>query len=251
MKDSLDLFGREGDGFAECVDADREALLGGGGDQLVHDLADIMGAAIALLGRERVKRKQGRNDADGLIFAEFCGDPEQPQLARRIEAVAGLDLDGRAAAAHQRMKAPAALLDQFIVGRRRGVLDRGSDSATGGRNLLIGCAGATHRVLVGAGAAEDEMGVAVDQARRDPGAAERDHFLRAKTGKLGALADTNDIAVLDADRTIFDDPERIARLLLERCDPAVDEQPVPHVRRLRRGELLRSKRWRAGPTFQT
>ena len=55
------------------------------------------------------------------------------------------------------------------------------------------------------------MGVAVDQARRDPGAAERNDFLGAKAGELGALADADDLAVLNADRAIFDDAQRIAR----------------------------------------
>ena len=68
LEQPLDLVGREGDGFAECVDAGREALLGRGRDQLVDDLADIMGAAVALVRRERVKREQGRNDADRLAL---------------------------------------------------------------------------------------------------------------------------------------------------------------------------------------
>ena len=83
-------------------------------------------------------------------------------------------------------------------------------------------------MLVGAGAAEDEMGVAVDQAGRDPGAAERDDFLRAEAGELGALADADDLAVGDADRAIVDQAERIAGARLHGRDIAVDEQPVPH-----------------------
>ena len=54
----------------------------------------------------------------------------------------------------------------------------------------------------GAGAAEDEMGVAVDQARRDPGAAEGDDFLGAEAGQLGPLADAQDAPVLDGDGAI-------------------------------------------------
>ena len=158
-----------------------------------------------------------------------------------IEAVAGLDLDRRAAAAHQRVQAAAALVEQLLVGCGRGALDRRGDAAAGLGDLLIARAGAAHRMLVGARAAEDEMGVAVDQARRDPGAAERVDLLRAEAGELGALADADDLAVGDADRAILDQPERIARRCLERRDPAVDEQPVPHAFALRRARLLRSK----------
>ena len=80
-------------------------------------------------------------------------------------------------------------------------------------------------MLVGAGAAEHEMRVAVDQARRDPGAAERVHLLGAIAGKFGALADADNPAVGNADRAVLDDAEAAA---LERGDIAVDEQPVPH-----------------------
>ena len=59
-------------------------------------------------------------------------------------------------------------------------------------------------MFVGARAAEDEMRVAVDQARRDPRAAERVDLLRAEAGELGALADANDLAVGDPDRAILD-----------------------------------------------
>ena len=83
-------------------------------------------------------------------------------------------------------------------------------------------------MFVGAGAAEDQMGVAVDQARRDPGAAERDDFLGAEARQLGALADADDSPVLNADRAMFDDAQRIARRRLHGRDTAVDEQAVPH-----------------------
>ena len=74
-------------------------------------------------------------------------------------------------------------------------------------------------MLVGAGAAEHEVGVAVDQARRDPRPAERVDLPGAVAGELGALADTNDLAAVDPDRAVFDQPERIARGFLEaeRC----------------------------------
>ena len=62
-------------------------------------------------------------------------------------------------------------------------------------------------MLGGAGAAEDEMRVAVDQAGRDPGAAERHDFLGAEAGQFGALADAQDAAVLDADGGVADDAQ--------------------------------------------
>ena len=49
-------------------------------------------------------------------------------------------------------------------------LDRGDDAAAGARDLLVARAGQPHLELVGAVAAIDQVGVAVDQARRDPAA---------------------------------------------------------------------------------
>ena len=170
-----------------------------------------------------MEREQGRDDAHRFVLAELSGDLQQPELALGIEAVARLDLDRRAAAGHQRVQAAAALVEQLLVGCGGGALDRRGDAAAGLGDLLVGRAGAAHRMLVGARAAEDEMGVAVDQARRHPGAAERDHVLRAEARKLSALSDAQDLAVGDRDRAIVDQPERIARRRLERRDPAVDE----------------------------
>ena len=59
LEDALDLFGSEGDGFAKGVDAGRDALLGRRRNQLVDDLADIMGAAILLVGGQRMEGEQG------------------------------------------------------------------------------------------------------------------------------------------------------------------------------------------------
>ena len=75
-------------------------------------------------------------------------------------------------------------------------------------------------MLVGARAPEHEVGVAVDQARRDPGAAERDDFAGTEAGKLGALADPDDLAVRDADRAILNHAKAVA---FERRNVAVDE----------------------------
>ena len=187
-----------------------------------------MGAAVLAVGRERVEREQGRNDPHRFAFAQLPCDPEQPQLAGGVESIAGLDLDGRAAAGHQRVEAEPALIEEIGVGRSLGFGYGRGDSAAGPGDLLVARAGAAHRMLVGAVAGEDQMGVAIDQARGDPGPAERVDLLRAVAGKLGALADANDPAVGDADRAILDHPERVAPRRFERRDITVDEQAIPH-----------------------
>ena len=72
LEQPLDLVGREGDGVAESIDAGREALLWQPRNQLVDDLADIMCAAVGLVGRQRVEREQGRDDAHRFAFAKLA-----------------------------------------------------------------------------------------------------------------------------------------------------------------------------------
>jgi hypothetical protein len=179
-----------------------------------------MCTAVALVGGQCVEREQRRDNADRLALAKLARDLEQPQFALRIEAVARLDLDRRAPAAHQRVKATAALFEQFHVARRLGFGDGRGDPATGFGDCFIGRAGAAHRMFVGARAAEDEMRVAVDQARRDPRTAQRIDLLGAISRELGTLSYPNDLAILDANRAVFDDTEVAA---LKGGDIAIDE----------------------------
>ena len=72
LEQPLDLVGREGDRVAEGIDAGRDALLGRGRDQLVDDFADVMRAAVALVGGERVKREQRRDDPHRFALAELA-----------------------------------------------------------------------------------------------------------------------------------------------------------------------------------
>ena len=51
LEHALDFVGREGDRLTEGIDAGGEALLRCSRDQLFDDLADVMGPAIALVGR--------------------------------------------------------------------------------------------------------------------------------------------------------------------------------------------------------
>ena len=77
-------------------------------------------------------------------------------------------------------------------------------------------------------AGEHQMGMAVDQAGRDPRPAERGHLAGAEAGQLGPAADPNDPAAVDADRGVADDPERVAGARDHRRDMTVGDQAVPH-----------------------
>ena len=165
-------------------------------DQLVGDHRDIILAAILILRRKRVEREQGRYDPHRLARGECRGASQQAKLDLEVERIARLDLDRGTPPFISASSRSAAVASSSIVGRRLRRLHRRGDAAAGPGDLLIGRAGAAHRMLVGAGAAENQMRVAVDEARRDPGAAERNHFPGAESGELGALADADDAAVL-------------------------------------------------------
>src|SRR5688572_33103596 len=73
------------------------------------------------------------------------------------------------------------------------------------------------------------MGMAVDQPGGHPGAVESDDLPGAEAGEIGALADADDLAVLDADRAVADDAQGIAGGRVHGRDVAVDQEAVPHV----------------------
>ena len=145
-----------------------------------------------------------------------------------VEAVARLDLDRGDAAAHQRARAAAATASTSSSSEAaRVALTVESDAAAGAGDLLIGRAFEPLLELARAVAAEDEMGVAVDQARRHPGAAERLDLPRLVAGELDPPADADDPAVLDADRAILDRAERRRHGRVHRRDVAVGRAAGP------------------------
>ena len=172
--------------------------------------------------------EQGRDHSHGLVAGDGAGGVEQADLGGGVEPVARLDLDRGDPAAHQRMEAAARRGAQFVGAGGLGRGDGRGDPAPRLCDFLIGRAGAAHGMFLRARAAEDEVGVAVDEAGGDPGAAQGDDVAGTEAGELGALADPDDAAVDDADRGIGHDAERIARGGDHRRDVAVGKQAVPH-----------------------
>ena len=95
------------------------------------------------------------------------GDVEQPQLGRQVEAVARLRLHGRDPVA-QHLVEPASTVAVQLLGRggpRGG--NRREDPAAGGQDVEIGRSAPAELQLALAAPGEEEMGVGIDQARRD------------------------------------------------------------------------------------
>ena len=70
----------------------------------------------------------------------------------------------------------------------------------------------------------------IDQAGRDPGTTQRHDLGGAKAGEFGALADADDLPILNADRRVGQQAERIAGRADHGRGMTVDEQAIPHGR---------------------
>ncbi len=125
----------------------------------------------------------------------------------------------------QRIEPRQRLGDQVVLGRRAGGLDGGKNAAAGARDLLVAGAGEPQLELVRAVAAVDEVGVAVDQARRDPAAFEIDAFCRVQGRLLGARPDPGDAAIRCRDGAVLDDAEAGTRRV-QRRDPGMRPKPI-------------------------
>ncbi|MPN02764.1 hypothetical protein SDC9_149980 [bioreactor metagenome] len=82
------------------------------------------------------------------------------------QSVARLDLYGRHAFGQQLLKTRQSQRHQFVLRRFARGPDAGDDAAAGPGHFFVAGTGQAHGKLVGALAAIDQMGVAVDQARR-------------------------------------------------------------------------------------
>ena len=135
------------------------------------DEVDVVAAASRVLGRQRMGAEEGGAHRHAVGLAEAPRHAQLLALVFEREAVAGLDLDGADAVGQQLFEPRRGLREERVfVGLARGA-HRGDDAAAGLRHLFVAGARQPHRELVGALAAVDQVGVAVDQARRDEGAA--------------------------------------------------------------------------------
>ena len=133
-------------------------------------MRDILVLATGKLRRQRMCTEEGRAHADAECAAERAGDAQHLHLAGQIQPIAGLDLDGGDAIRQQGACARQRLGKQGRLIELAGGLQRRDDAATGAGNVLVTRAVQTLIELIRPIAAENEMGMAINQARRDAGA---------------------------------------------------------------------------------
>jgi hypothetical protein len=127
---------------------------------------------------------------------------QHADFARPIEAIARLDLDRRGPFRDQRVEAGQGAGDKIALARRaRGAHGR-DDAAAAPRDFFIGHAFEAHLELGGAVAAVDQVGVAIDQARRDPAARAIDDLPRIKRRGIGRRPGIDDPAILGRDHAV-------------------------------------------------
>ena len=206
-----DLRRREADALAEGIDRIGQA---GGRDGRQHVAADggDIGILVARgLRRQRMGAEEGRGHRERPDLAQPPRRLQRLHLGRALEPVARLHFQRRHALGHQRIDARQGGSDQLVLAGGACRLHGRDDAAAGARQLLVGGARQAQLELVRAVAAVDDVGVAVDQAGRDPAAVAVDHVGRGEGGGLRFRAGIDDGAVARGDQPLLDDAEAIAR----------------------------------------
>lgn len=176
-----------------------EPLAGHGGENHIANLVDKGGAVP--VAREGMGAEIGGDHRDGAPAAELPRRPQHPELGVAVETVAGLDLDRGHAFREEVVEPGQGQANQRLFTCGAGGADGGEDAAAGRGDLLVGGALKPLLELARAVAREDEMGMAVDQARSDQPAFAVDGLARNDSGRqIGHPGLERDAAIDSADR---------------------------------------------------
>ncbi len=163
------------------------------------------------------------------LAPEAAGDAQHLELVLAGQAIAGLDLDGGDPLGHQPRETATGGVEQLRLRSRPRRCHRRAYTAAGARNFLIARSLQAPLELAGAVAAEDDMGMAIDQARRDPEPGTIDHLGGEGLGPVRqgrARADEGDPPILAGKGAVADGAVSLAA----RChgrELRVDPEPVP------------------------
>ena len=162
-KDAPDLRGVKGDIFAKPVHGIDKPLLMCRNQCRDRDAVDIGVRPVLVFCRDRMGAEKAGSDPDGAMGGNLSGDPQHAHFGLGIKPIAGFDLD-RGHPFGQKSIHSAERIGQkrffiCIPGRR----DRRHDAAACARDLGITCAGQPHFEFPRPVAAENQMGVTVNQ----------------------------------------------------------------------------------------
>ncbi len=188
LEQATGFLAAEADAFAERIDRIDQAFGGERGQHLVADQRHVVGAAIGVLRRQRMQAEKTGAHADAELAAESARHAQHAPLAVEIQPVTGLDLQRGHAVGKQRPCTRQRLRQQLFLAGGAGGVDGGNDAAAGARDLLVAGAVETQVELLRAIAAEHQMRVAVDQARRDQRTVERFDHPASASGAAGSAS---------------------------------------------------------------
>ena len=143
---------------------------GDAGNDLVDDDPDPLAAVVAELGRDLVRREEGRHESREIRLAgeRLRGAAERAELVLDGQPVAGLRLGGRRAVrAHRARARPRGRLRSSASVPARVARTVALDPAALGRDRGVALAGEPPADLGAAVAEPDRMGVRVDEPRND------------------------------------------------------------------------------------
>ena len=187
------------------------------GELLIEDRADVCLSAFrasAELDRDRVGAEVCRDDLDRALEPEPVGELDEAQLGLEVEAVARLGLDGRDAVPEHLVEPAPTVGGELLIARSSRRRDGRQDPAAGLEDLEVARSLLAEEQLALARAAEQEMGVGIDEPRRDRPAGRVEPGEAAQVESLGLQrrldrrpgSDGSDPALPDGDDRIVGAP---------------------------------------------
>ena len=169
-EDAGRLLRRERDVFAERIDRVGEPLGSDLRHHLLADEVDVGATPARELRRQGMGAQEGRRHGHRASFGEPSGGPQHGALGLEVEAVTRLDLDGGDTLGAQCVEPGKGRSHQgFETGLACGA-HRGEDAVSGLQQVFVARPLEARLELVGPLAPVDQVGVAVDETRRDPAA---------------------------------------------------------------------------------
>ncbi len=238
IEQARDFIRVKGDGLAIGIHRIHQALGMGGGQDIIHSLIHIGRAIVPVLGRQGMKPQIAGADPHPGIATNPARNAQHLQLTVAIQAIAGLDLDRGDAGLLQARQPLDGQVVKLVLACLAGGADRGDDAAARAGDVFIADARQPLLELARAVAAKDQVGVAIDQARRDPSPFQSLDLFSLVFWQIGTWADPCDATILDQDSAVLDGSIGHAGLG-HGGDPAVNQQAIrdqAHRLRLLAGE---------------
>ena len=138
-----------------------------------------------------MRAEEAGDHVDVALAREAPRGAQHPHLSLALEPIARLDLDGGDAFREQAIEAGQAHAHEIVLARSPRRLHGGDDAAARPRDVLVGGAGKAQFEFVRPVSGIDQVGVAIDQAGRDPAAVQATRLLASQPAGSSAIGPAN------------------------------------------------------------